>query len=128
MNGRKPTCFSLALVEDKIDLPDTLDGMMFLPPDLWYNETLWKQLSINFVVDELSAIWGFVYSSQPTKNVVYRGSLLVIMKAYYPLTFKFLIICNSLYVSGAHCWFRFHDWRLYLKNCYSSIMHMLPSW
>ena len=84
MNGRKPTYISLTLDEENNDLTHTHDGIMCLSPSVWCKEMLWKQLSSNSEVDELSAIWGFMYlvglsiiwlRSGPTKMVLFRGSV-----------------------------------------------------
>ena len=61
MNGRKPTYISVTLDEDSNDVTHTHDGMMCVSSSVWCKELLWKQLSSNSVVDELSAIWGFTY-------------------------------------------------------------------
>ena len=59
---------------------------------------------------------------QQMNNQPFEGLALDQPKMYSPevafgyndlLTFKFLKIFNSWYVSEAYCWFRFHGWRFY---------------
>ena len=52
MIGRKPAWVSATLAKDNNDLTNTYAGIIFWSYSLWYNETLWKQLSTNSAADE----------------------------------------------------------------------------
>ena len=91
MNGRKPTCISVTLTGDNNDLTHNHDGIMFFSITLWYNKTLWKQLSINSVVDELSTIWEFVYSSRLITKYIF-SDLTMIYISYDGETFILQIV------------------------------------